>query len=190
MSQLVLNPRARNHFYAGAQNTGRLYVRPNVYLPNGEIDFETGMIRQNERRVGRTQALRSEQSRLDMEYAKLQSVLHARRSEKGQRMPLRSAVIMILAVVVLFSVVLLFQQGNIVSRENSLRQMNAKIESTRDEIAGINAQIAQATDPVQVCYTAARELNMVPAESAQAIYLTALSTRPAQDPIAIRAGND
>lgn len=190
MTQVVLHPPARNNFYAGAQNTSRLYVRPNVYLPNGEIDFETGMIRQNERRVGRTQALKGEKKRLDFEYEKLQSMLQARQNEKSRHMPLRSAVVLILAVVMIFSVILLVQQGNIIARGNTLSQMTDKIESTRATIADINAQIAEASDSVQICYVAARDLDMIPAESAQAIYLTALSTRPAQDPIAIRAGND
>lgn len=190
MTQYVLNPPVKNYFYAGAQTAGRLYVRPNVYLPNGEIDFTTGMIKQNERRVGRTQALRGEVSRLDLEYAKLQSMLQVRQNEKGRRMPLRSAAVLIMAVVMLFSVILLVQQGNIIARETNLRQINGKIETAREDIADISAQIAAASDNVQICYTAARDLDMIPAESAQAIYLTALSTRPGQDPIVIRAGND
>jgi len=190
MSQYVLTPPIRNHSYAGAQNTGRLYVRPNVYLPNSEIDFNTGMLRQTARRVGRTQALRSEVGRLDTEYAKLQSMLRARADEKGRRMPLRSAVVLIAAIVMLFSVILLVQQGNIIAKEDTVRLMNAKIQSTRDEISDLTAQIDEASDPVQICYAAARDLDMIPAESAQAIYLTALSTRPSQDPIVIRAGND
>ncbi|MBN1777442.1 MAG: hypothetical protein JW811_04900 [Clostridiales bacterium] len=190
MSQYVLTPPIRNNAYAGAQNTGRLYVRPNVYLPNSEIDFKTGMLRQSARRVGRTQALRSEAGRLDTEYVKLESMLKARANEKGRRMPLKSAVLLIFAIVMLFSVILLVQQGNIIAKEETVRQMNIKIQATRDEIASISAKIDEASDPVQICYIAARDLDMIPADSAQAIYLTALSTRPSQDPIVVRAGND
>ena len=190
MSQFVLNPPVRNKFYSGNQPSGRLYVRPNVYLPNSEIDMETGMVREAARRTGRTQALRGEAGRLDTEYQKLQSMLKARANEKGRRMPLRSAVLWIAAVVIFFSIILLVQQGNIIAKEETIRQMNVKVQATREDIAGIQAQIDEASDPVAVCYAAARELGMIPAESAQAIYLTALSTRPNQDPIAIRAGND
>lgn len=190
MSQYVFTPPIRNNTYAGAQRTGRLYVRPNVFLPNSEIDFETGMLRQSERRTGRTQALRREAGRLDLEYAKLQSMLQARANEKGKRMPLRSAIVIILAIVMMFSIILLVQQGNIIAKENSVRQMNAKVQATREEISSLNAQIDEASDPVQICYAAARNLDMIPADSAQAIYLTALSTRPNQDLIVIRAGND
>lgn len=190
MSQFVLNPPVRNKFYTGTQPSGRLYVRPNVYLPNSEVDLETGMVREAARRTGRTQALRSEARRLDTEYQKLQSMLKARANEKGRHMPLKSAVLLIFFVVLVFSVILLVQQGYLVAKEETVRQMNASVQSSREDIAAIQAQIDAASDPVAICYAAARDLGMIPAESAQAIYLTALSTRPAQDPIAIRAGND
>ncbi len=190
MSQFVLTPPVRNKFYTGTQQTGRLYVRPNVYLPNSEINTETGMVCDAVRRTGRTQALRQEARRLDTEYQKLQSMLKARADEKGRRVSLRSALVLIFAVVMLFSVILLVQQGTVIAKQESLRMMNQQVKSTREDIAGIQAQIDEVSDPVTVCYTAARDLDMIPAESAQAIYLSALSTRPAQDPIAIRAGND
>ncbi len=190
MSQFVLNPPVRNKFYTGTQPSGRLYVRPNVYLPNSEIDQDTGMVMEAARRTGRTQALRSEARHLDTEYQKLQSMLKARANEKGMHLPLKSAIVLILFVALIFSVILLVQQGNLIAKEESVRQMNASVQSVREEIADIQTQIDAASDPVAVCYTAARDLGMIPAESAQAIYLTALSTRPAQDPIAIRAGND
>ena len=190
MSQFVLNPPIRNKFYTGTQPSGRLYVRPNVHLPNSEIDLNTGMVTEAARRTGRTQALRSEASRLDTEYQKLQSMLKEHVNEKGRRIPLRSAVLLILVIVMVFSVILLVEQGNIIAKEDAVSMMNAKVQATREDIAGIQAQIDEVSDPVAVCYTAARDLDMIPADSAQAIYLTALSTRPSQDPIAIRAGND
>ena len=190
MSQYTLNPPFRNHLYAGSQNNSRFYVRSSVYLPNSEIDTQTGMVREAERRVGRTQALRREAIQLENEYARLQAMLQSRANEKGRRMSLKSAVVLIVSLVVVFSVFLLVQQGNIVAKENVLRQLDAKIMATQEIVSGISAQIDKASDPVQICYTAARDLDMVPGESAQAIYLTAVSTRPNQDPIAIRAGND
>ena len=190
MSQFVLSPPVRNNTYAGAQRSGRLYVRPNVFLPNGEIDPDTGMIKQSTRRTGRTQALRSESGRLDAEYAKLQSMLQARANENSKHMSFRTAVILITAVILVFSVILLVQQGNIIAKEDTVKQINAQLQTTREVISSLNVQIDEASDAVQICYTAARELDMVPADSAQAIYLTALSTRPSQEPIVIRAGTD
>ena len=190
MSQYTLNPPFRNNLVHGAQGNTRMYVRPNVYLPNGEIDFQSGMVREAERRTGRTQALRREASQLDSEYARLQAQLQARVNEKGRRMPMRTAVILIAAFIVLFSIVLLVQQGNIIAKENSIEQINENIKATQAVVSDIQAQIDEASDPVQICYTAARDLDMIPGESAEAIYLTALNTRPNQEPIAIRAGTN
>ena len=190
MSQYTLTPPFRSNLVSGAQNSGRLYVRPNVYLPNSEIDFQTGMLREAIRRTGRTQALRSEARQLDSEYARLQTMLKVRAEEKGKRMSLKAAIVIILSMVLLFSVILLVQQGNIVAKQKAVTLLNDKITATQTVINEIQAQINEASDQVQICYTAARDLDMVPGESAQAIYLTAMSTRPGQDPIAIRAGND
>lgn len=190
MSQFTMNPPIRNNMYHGMQESGRMYVRPNVYLPGGEIDFQTGMVREAERRVGRTQALQRESRQLDTEYARLQAMLQARVNEKGRHMPRKAAVALIAAVFVVFSIVLLIQRGNFVAKENAIQQVNESIKATQAVVSDIQAKIDEASDPVQVCYTAARELDMIPGDSAQAIYLTAPSTRPNQEPIAIRAGNN
>ena len=190
MSQYVMNPPIKNQSYAGTQHASRLYVRPNVYLPNSEIDTDTGMLCDSRRRIGRTQALRGEAKRLDAEYAKLQSMLKARSDEKGHHMSLRFAVVLIICITLLFSFILLFQHGNYIAKENTVRLLNNKIRSTQTEISNLSAEITKASDPVQICYAAAQDLDMIPAESAQAIYLTAFSTRPSQEPITIRASSD
>ena len=190
MSQFTLTPPFRNTFYQNVQTGGRLYVRPNVYLPNGEIDSQTGMVMEAQRRTGRTQALRREAHQLDAELIRLQETLRTRANEKGRRISMKAAVVLVLSVFVLFSVILLVQQGNIMAKETVVRQIADKSKNTQAVISDIQGQIDAASDPVQVCYIAARELDMVPGESAQAIFLTAMSTRPNQEPIAIRAGLD
>ena len=66
-----------------------------------------------------------------------------------------------------------------------------KSRATQAVVSDIQAQIDEASDPVQVSAIPPQgNLDMVPGESAQAIYLDALSTRPNQDPIMIRAAND
>lgn len=190
MSQITLNPPFRNHLYTGAANNSRLYVRPNVYLPNGEIDFLTGMLCEARRRTGRTQALRREARQLDAEFAQLKTMLQERAGEKGKRISKKAAVGLVVSVLLFFSVILLVQQGNIASRYHAISLLDDKIKATASVVSDIQAQIDEASDPVNICYTAARDLDMVPGDSAQAIYLTALSTRPNAEPIAIRAGNN
>jgi hypothetical protein len=190
MSQFTMNPPFRNNLYAGAANSARLYVRPNVYLPNGEIDFQTGMLCEAQRRAGRTQALRCEVHQLDAEFAKLKLMLQARANEKGKCISMKTAIWLVASLVLLFSFVLLVQQGNIASRNHTVSLLNEKIKVTAAVVSDVQAQIDEASDPVKICYTAARDLDMVPGDSAQAIYLEALSTRPNTEPIAIRAGNN
>lgn len=190
MSQYTLNPVFRNNLYTGAQNNSRFYVRSNVYLPNSEIDFQTGMVQEAKRRVGRTQALVHEDMQLSKEYARLQAMVKARADEHGSRMSIKAAIGLIVLLLFIFGIILLVQQGNMVAKQSQIEQMGAKIMATQDVISGISAQIDEASDEVTICYTAAQDLDMIPAESAQAIYLDALTTRPSLDPISLRAGNN
>jgi len=185
-----MNPTFRSNLYTATQSNSRFYVHSNVYLPNSEIDFQTGMVRESKRRTGRTQALLHEDAQLNKEYARLQALVQARAAENGMRMSLKAAVILILTVIFLFAIILLVQQGNIIAKRNTLDQMDADILATQEVIRGISSQIEEASDEVTICYAASQELDMIPAESAQAIYLSALSTRTSMDPIAIRAGSD
>lgn len=190
MAQYTFNPPLKNNVYYSTQNDGRFYVHSNVYLPNSEIDYQTGMPHDPSRRVGRTQALRREDRQLDIELEKLQTKYKARMTEKGIRIPLNAAIALLTVTLFVLLIILLVQYGNIVSKRNELRQLNAKIIATQEIVSDITAKIEEASDKVKICYTAARDLDMVPGDSTQAIYLSALTTRPSQDPIAIRAGND
>ena len=156
----------------------RFYVRSSVYLPGGDVDARTGMVRDDARRHGRTQALRMEAERLDQEYAKMDAALEARKQEKGVRMSFRRAMLLVLASVFLFAVILLVQQGTLAQRQRSLKTLNQRIEEIKGVNDGLKAQIAEASDSSTICYAAARDLGMVPASSAQAIHLTAVDTRP------------
>lgn len=160
------------------QSNDRFYVRSSVYLPGSEVDPRTGMLRPDSQRKGRTQALRMEADQLDQEYAKLDAAIQARRKEKGIWMPIRYSVLLVLAFVFMLALILLVQQGNVIQRQKSLKAIYQKIESAKAANAELEAQIAEASDSATVCYAAARDLDMVPASSAQAIHLTAMDTRP------------
>lgn len=156
----------------------RFYVRSSVYLPSSDVDIRTGMLREDMRRRGRTQALRIEAERLDQEYAQLDATLEAHKNEKGVRISFRKAFLLVLSVVFLFAVLLLIQQGMLAQRQRSLKTLNQRIEEVKTANADLKAQIAEASDSSTICYAAARDLGMVPAASAQAIHLTAVDTRP------------
>ena len=160
------------------QPNDRFYVRSSVYLPGGEVDPRTGMLRQDLRRRGRTQALRLEAQQLDQEYEKLDAALQAHSNEKGIRVSLRSTVIGFFLLALVLVIILLVQQGMLAQRQRMLKTMGQRIESIKQENDALDAQIAEASDSAAICYAAAQNLGMVPANSTQAIHLTAMETRP------------
>ena len=162
------------------QPTDRFYVRSSVYLPNSDMDVRTGMLREDMYRRGRTQAMRMETQRLDQEYDTMMAALAARQKEKGIRVSLRSAVIGFFLLVLFLAIVLLVQQGMLAQRQRMLRSINMRIEAVQAENVSLSAKITEASDSATICYSAARDLGMVPATSTQAIHLTAMDTRPAQ----------
>ena len=156
----------------------RFYVRSSVFLPSSEVDPRTGMLRQEERRVGRTQAKRMEATHLDREYEEMDAALQARQQEKGLRISLRKTVLGIIALIFLLGMILLIQLGTLTQRQRMLKNLNERLVSIQQENAELESQIAIASDSGTICYAAARDLGMVPASTMQAIHLTAVDTRP------------
>lgn len=166
------------------------YVRSSVYLPSSEVDLRTGMLRDDVRRRGRTQALRLEAEQLDEEYGRLDAALQARSKEKGMRISVRSAFLLVMAVALSFAMVLLVQTGTLAQRQRSLKMLNQRMEEMKTANADLTNQIAEASDSSNICYAAARNLGMVPATSAQAIHLTAVDTRPNNSAASVSAAAD
>ena len=158
----------------------RMYVHPNVYLPDSEIDPRTRLLKPDVRRPGRMQAKRLEYDYLDKEYKQLDAALKAREEVPGPRISLRTAILVVVIFVVVTGLLSLSLQGRLTQRQKTLNRMNREVEQNQkinDEIA---AKIAEASDATTVCYIAARDLDMIPAEAANAIHLVAMDTRPTQ----------
>ncbi|NLI20609.1 MAG: hypothetical protein GX418_03590 [Clostridiales bacterium] len=174
----------------GYQPNDRFRVRSSVFLPSSDVDLRTGMLREDQRRRGRTQALRMEANRLDEEYAKLDAALQTRQTERGFRMPLSRAALLVLLFLFIFGIVLLMQRGTLAQRQRGLKNQTQRIEQIRAENVQLQKQIDEASDAATICYAAARDLGMVPAASAQAIHLTAMDTRPAGPAAYVSASTD
>ena len=88
---------------------------------------------------------------------------------------------LIIAAAVLFfcGILLLSQQGMIAERQKAINRLERSIKDYRAQNASLEEEIAQASDASTICYAAARDLNMIPAEAAEAVYLVAVDTRPA-----------
>ena len=115
------------------QPTDRFYVRSSVYLPNGDVDVRTGMLRQDTYRRGRTQALRMESQRLDQEYDRMMAALTARQNEKGLRVSRRSAVIGVFLLGLVLAIILLVQQGMLAQRQRMVNAIQTRIEAVQAE---------------------------------------------------------
>ncbi len=156
----------------------RMYVHSSVYLPNSEIDPRTGLLRADPPRRGRTQAMRMEYSYLDKEYKQLDEALKRRMEQPGIRVSLRSGILLIALMAFVLGLLLLSQQGTLAERQKALNRMNKSVEECAKTNDALAAQITEASDSSTICYAAARDLNMIPAEAAEAIHLVAMDTRP------------
>ncbi len=165
----------------------RIYIRSNVYLPSGEVDPRTGMLRPEIRRQGRTQAMRAEMNGLTKEYNALGQKVETRAQEKGRRMMTRTAVLTVAVFGFALLMTLLFQQGCLTDAQKKLNRVTNEIASMQKTNDALSLQIAEASDPANVCYTAVQRLGMVSPENAQAIHLTAMDTRPGASTVSASA---
>lgn len=159
--------------------TERFQVKSSVYLPASDIDLRTGRLQPDRQRRRRTQALMLEKERLDAEDQTLSESLRREYSKSGVRISVRALVLIVAAVLFFCGIVLLSQQGMIAERQKALNRLERSIKDYRAQNASLEEEIAQASDASTICYAAARDLNMIPAAAAEAVYLVAVDTRPA-----------
>ena len=165
--------------------TDRFQVKSSVYLPASDIDPRTGQLQPDRHQRRRTQGLNLEREGLDKEGKSLNEALRREFSKGGVRMSVRALVLIVAAVLFFCGILLLSQQGMIAERQKALNRLERSIKDYRTQNASLEEEIAQASDASTICYAAARDLNMIPAEAAEAVYLVAVDTRPA-----LTASND
>ena len=165
--------------------TDRFQVKSSVYLPASDIDPRTGQLQPDRHQRRRTQGLNLEREGLDQEGKSLNEALRREFSKGGVRISVRALVLIVAAVLFFCGILLLSQQGMIAERQKALNRLERSIKDYRAQNASLEEEIAQASDASTICYAAARDLNMIPAEAAEAVYLVAVDTRPA-----LTASND
>ena len=165
--------------------TDRFQVKSSVYLPASDIDPRTGQLQPDRHQRRRTQGLNLEREGLDKEGKSLNEALRREFSKGGVRISVRALVLIVAAVLFFCGILLLSQQGMIAERQKALIRLERSIKDYRTQNASLEEEIAQASDASTICYAAARDLNMIPAEAAEAVYLVAVDTRPA-----LTASND
>lgn len=165
--------------------TDRFQVKSSVYLPASDIDPRTGQLQPDRHQRRRTQGLNLKREELDKEGKSLNEALRREFSKGGVRISVRALVLIVAAVLFFCGILLLSQQGMIAERQKTLNRLERSIKDYRAQNASLEEEIAQASDASTICYAAARDLNMIPAEAAEAVYLVAVDTRPA-----LTASND
>ena len=166
--------------------TARMSVSASVYLPGSEIDMYTGQLKPDHQRRRRTQAKRLEREKLDREQKKLEESIAREMNKGGVRISVRAGILLIAAMFFVCSLGLLIKLGEIAACQKEINRLDNAIAECRSENYKMKSAIAEKSDEATICYAASQELHMIPAESAEAIHLTAVDTRPAKT--ARRAG--
>lgn len=158
--------------------TARMSVSSSVYLPGSDVDMYTGYLKPDRQRRCRTQGKKLEMERLEREQKALEEAVKREMSKGGLRVSRRLSIFLIALLLFACGMCLLVQQGTIAQRQKEVNQLASAIEDCRNQNAALQTQIAEASDEAVICYAASQNLNMIPAESAEAIHLVAVDTRP------------
>ena len=158
--------------------TPRMSVSSSVYLPGSDVDLQTGWLKPDRQRRRRTQGKRLEIERLRQEEAALQASIQREMSKGGVRISMRLGIFLTALLLFVCGLCVLLQQGVIAERQKTINRLERSIADCRSQNDALQTQIDEASDAATICYAAARDLNMIPAESAEAIHLVAMDTRP------------
>lgn len=164
--------------HGGYVPTPRMSVSASVYLPGSDVDPQTGWLKPDRQRRCRTQGKKLEMERLTREQQALEESIRREMSKGGVRISVRMGVFLTALLLFICGLCVLFQQGTIADRQKDINRLERSIADCRSQNAALETQIAEASTEAAICYAAARDLNMIPAESAEAIHLVAVDTRP------------
>ena len=164
--------------HGGYVPTPRMSVSASVYLPGSDVVPQTGWLKPDRQRRCRTQGKKLEMERLTREQQALEESIRREMSKGGVRISVRMGVFLTALLLFICGLCVLLQQGTIADRQKDINRLERSIADCRSQNAALETQIAEASTEAAICYAAARDLNMIPAESAEAIHLVAVDTRP------------
>ena len=164
--------------HGGYVPTPRMSVSASVPLPGTDVDPQTGWRKPDRQRRCRTQGKKLEMERLTREQQALEESIRREMSKGGVRISVRMGVFLTALLLFICGLCVLLQQGTIADRQKDINRLERSIADCRSQNAALETQIAEASTEAAICYAAARDLNMIPAESAEAIHLVAVDTRP------------
>lgn len=158
--------------------TSRFQVSSRVYLPAGEVDPRTGLLLPERQYRRRTQGLYLEREGLEREERRLLDAVARENAKGGYRVSMRFCIVVTALVLFFFGIVLLSQQGMIAERQKAINRLERSARDYRAQNVSLQEEIGKACDSNTICYAAARNLGMVPADTVEAVELVAQDTRP------------
>ena len=158
--------------------SGRIGVAANVALPAGDIDFATGRLKQDHERRHRTQGQQLEAERLERKRAKHQKAFDREMQKKGLRISWLSAVIICAALLFACLFTIDYQLSTLQGIQEQRNGVAADVDACEIRKEELEDAFAAACSETNILYAAARDLKMIPAEAAEAVYLVPVDTRP------------
>ena len=164
---------ARERFVPAA----RINVAASVHLPGSDLDPCSGQLKPDRVRRHRTQAQRLEEIRLEEENRKLKESLQREMKKGGVRVTWLTAAVIwgVLIFGCLFTIG--YQRSMISDYQLQQNQLVKEMEACTVKNSNLNEEVVKVRDISNIGY-AARNLGLIRAEAMEAVYLTAVDTRP------------
>lgn len=157
--------------------TTRFTISSNVYLPCGEIDFRTGMIKPEYTRR-RTQAARLNLEETKAKEAGLLRSIEKETAKSGIQISVRAFILVVVSVILLLGFMLLYTTGRIEVLNKEILSMQESILEYETDNSELEEQIAYNSSAEVITDAAVNRLGMKHCNERKAIHLTAPETRP------------
>ncbi len=157
--------------------SSRIGVSSSASLPSGEIDFGNGMARQGAPRR-RTQAANIAKEREAKIESKRQKVREREQNKTGVRVGILNGVILCAALVIACLFTLNYQLSTLQGIQDQRNRIDADTTAYEKRFKELNEEYLLACSETTICYAAAQDLKMIPAEAAEAVHLVPVDTRP------------
>lgn len=151
--------------------TDRMTVSSSVRLPGSDLDFKTGQLMPERKRRSRVQGKRLEIDELTKQEKMMEK-------NQNKSFSWKKSILFIVSLFCLCGMILVSQSAKLSQTQTAINTSNAQIRAWLLENEALETQIAEASDSATICYAAARDLNMVPADRVEAIHLVAEDPRP------------
>ena len=158
--------------------TSRISVAASVHLPGSDLDPYTGQLRPDRVRRHRTQAQRLEKIRIEQEDRKLKQSLQREMKKGGVRVTWLTALVVCSALIFGCLFTIGYQRSTLSACQTKINALDRDIKAGTAKNEMLSEQLREARDISTIGNYAARNLGMIRADAVEAVYLTAVDTRP------------